>query len=516
MARVDLHVHSKYSNHPAEWFLQRLGAAESYTEPETIYRLARSRGMDFVTITDHNRIAASLELAERYPLYCFTGVESTAYFPEDGCKVHILVYGLNRDQFTAIQALRLNIYQLRDYLREQDLPCVVAHATYSINHRLTLEHLEKLILLFNNFEGRNGSRSSMHNDVLSQILLGLTPEDIARLQEKHGIDPWGLAPWCKGLTGGSDDHAGFFVGKTCTESQADSPAEFLQQLKKRRMQPQGRQNDFQGLTFAIYKIAYDFSQHKSTPFAQSTISDLTRYLFSEKKLGLKDRIRLSKMKSQKDNCIYQSIVKLIETGRTLDQHDIDSRLDLLYDCISDISDQYFRSLLEPLTSNIEELDILEIIQGLSSAIPGIFLSVPFFSSFRHMFGDRQLLNRLEQSLGKQSRTRPKRILWLTDTLTDLNGVSMTLQTIARLAEEKGYDIRVMASLGDDQLSADLPQSTLLVPPLHSFRLPHYEQLTINVPSVLRTLKAVYAFNPDEVYISTPGPLGLLGLQLAKL
>ena len=50
MAQIDLHVHSKYSNHPSEWFLQRLGASESYTEPETIYKLARQRGMDFVTI----------------------------------------------------------------------------------------------------------------------------------------------------------------------------------------------------------------------------------------------------------------------------------------------------------------------------------------------------------------------------------------------------------------------------------------------------------------------------------
>ncbi|MFO7577919.1 MAG: hypothetical protein R6W66_09360 [Pelovirga sp.] len=38
--------------------------------------------MDFVTITDHNRIKASLELVEKYPDRCFSGVESTAAFPE--------------------------------------------------------------------------------------------------------------------------------------------------------------------------------------------------------------------------------------------------------------------------------------------------------------------------------------------------------------------------------------------------------------------------------------------------
>lgn len=516
MAKIDLHVHSKYSNHPSEWFLQRLGAAESYSDPETVYNLARSRGMDFVTVTDHNCMKASLELTKKYPETCFTGVETTAYFPEDNCKIHILIYGLNQDQFAVIQTLRANIYQLRDYLRDQNLACVVAHATYSINQKLKLDHLEKLILLFNTFEGRNGSRSILHNDVLSRVLLGLTQSDINRLQSKHDLEPWGLSPWRKTLTGGSDDHAGIFIGKTYTEAPADSPAEFLVQLNLGLVKQQGRQNDFQGLTFAIYKIAYDFSQHKSTPFTQSTISDLTRYLFSDKKLSLKDRIRLSKMKSKKDNAIYQKIVKLIETTRSLEQHDIDTRIDLLYECIGEISDEYFRSLFESMTTEINEMDIIRMIQGLSSAIPGIFLSVPFFSSFKHMFGDRQLINSLDQSLGKHLRPRAKRILWLTDTLTDLNGVSMTLQTIGNLAEEKNYDIRLMACLNSEQLSSDLPQSTLLVPPLHSFRLPHYEQLQINIPSVLRTLKMVYDYNPDEVYISTPGPLGLLGILVGKM
>ena len=137
--------------------------------------MARKRGMDFVTVTDHNRIKASLELVKKHPKHCFTGVESTVYFPEDNCKVHVLIYGLDREQFIKIQKKRLNIYKLRDYLMQEDLACVVAHATYSVNGKLTLEHLEKLILLFNNFEGRNGSRSVLNNEVLTKVLKELTP-----------------------------------------------------------------------------------------------------------------------------------------------------------------------------------------------------------------------------------------------------------------------------------------------------------------------------------------------------
>lgn len=515
MALADLHVHSKYSNRPSEWFLQRIGASESYTEPETIYTLARKRGMDFVTITDHNRIKGSLELVEKYPDRCFTGVESTAYFPEDKCKVHILIFGFNSEQFDRIQELRQNIYLLRDYLMQEDLACIVAHATYAVGDHLTLDHLEKLLLLFNNFEGLNGSRSPLHNDTLCRVLSQLTAEDMARLTKKHGIRPWGAAPWKKGISGGSDDHAGFFIAKTRTNANATTPAQFIEQIKRGRMVPQGRQNNFQGLTFAIYKIAFDFSQQQSTAINHSMLSDLTRYLFSDEKLSFKDRLRLSRMRSQKNNRTYQSIVRVIETSRTLGQDDIDTRLELLYDCLSDISDEYFRSLLESLNSDIGEMDLLRIIAGVSSSIPGIFLAVPFFSAFRHMFGDRRLLDELVASVGHPEPARARKILWMTDTYTDLNGVSMTLQTIGRLADERCYPIRILSCLTEPQRD-DLPRASLVIPAMHSFRLPQYDPLTINVPSVLRMLKAAYDENPDEIYISTPGPVGVLGLLIGRL
>jgi predicted metal-dependent phosphoesterase TrpH len=83
MARVDCHVHSIFSDHPSEWFLQRIGTKESYSPPEFIYERAIKGGMTFVTLTDHNTIDGVMQLREKYPSKVFTGVESTAYFPEN-------------------------------------------------------------------------------------------------------------------------------------------------------------------------------------------------------------------------------------------------------------------------------------------------------------------------------------------------------------------------------------------------------------------------------------------------
>jgi len=43
--RVDLHVHSKYSTRPPQWFLQKIGCPESFTEPLHLYKIAKQRGM---------------------------------------------------------------------------------------------------------------------------------------------------------------------------------------------------------------------------------------------------------------------------------------------------------------------------------------------------------------------------------------------------------------------------------------------------------------------------------------
>ena len=56
--KADLHVHSRFSTRPSYWVLQKLGCAESYVDPLSIYEYAQRKGMNFVTITDHNSPSA--------------------------------------------------------------------------------------------------------------------------------------------------------------------------------------------------------------------------------------------------------------------------------------------------------------------------------------------------------------------------------------------------------------------------------------------------------------------------
>jgi len=517
--KTDLHLHSKFSDRPSEWFLQRLGTSESYTEPDFVYDTAIQRGMDFVTITDHNKIDGAIYLKEKYPYKVFTGVEVTTYFPEDGCKIHLLIYGLDESQFESVQHLRENIYKLRDYIKKENLAYSVAHATYAVNNRLNITHIEKLILLFDVFEGINGSRSSLPNQVLIDTLANLTPDDIERLYKIYNIEPFSDTAWVKGLTGGSDDHAGIFIAKTYTEANVNSIDEFLDAIRTKKTICRGRENNFQGLAFAIYKIAYEFSKTKSSKFSNSPLSSFTEYIFEKDSLNIFDKFKLSKFKSKASKNggeVNNIIADLVDNIQSIQHMDIEDKLDILYDKITDLSDSFIRMMFSSLKEDLKDLNIVNVVKDLTFALPGIFLFIPFFSSFRHMFNDRNLAYELESSLGKKDKIKEKKILWFTDTINDLNGVSKTLQTISAIAEEQNYDIYIVASLDEDDDISDLSGNIIIIPPVYSFSLPFYKTLDIKVPSLLKTIKEVYKYNPDEIYISTPGPMGLAGLLIAKL
>ena len=299
MAKVDLHVHSKYSDHPSEWFLQRLGTSESYTEPEYIYTTAKQRGMNLVTISDHNSIQGALELKKRHPEDCFVSVESTAYFPEDGCKIHILLFDITEEQFEHIEALRKDIYLLRDYIKEENIAYSVAHATYSVNGAVTAEHLEKLILLFDVFETINGGRNERNNNEWTRYLSSLTREDTEGLQQRHRIEPMSVTPWIKGFTAGSDDHAGIFIGKTWTSSEASTVEEFIHSIRTRKTAAHGRHHNFHSMTFMIYKIAFDFLRIRHNGSVPGPVSLVLDGLFNEKELDLKGAFALKRIQKKK-------------------------------------------------------------------------------------------------------------------------------------------------------------------------------------------------------------------------
>src|SRR5919206_1777135 len=115
MSRCDLHVHSRFSARSEEWLFRRFDFPDSCTEPAELYAELRRRGMDFVTITDHDCIEGSLAIANKP--HTFISEQVTTYFPQDPCKIHVLVWGITEAQHADIVIVRDNILALQRYLQ---------------------------------------------------------------------------------------------------------------------------------------------------------------------------------------------------------------------------------------------------------------------------------------------------------------------------------------------------------------------------------------------------------------
>ena len=518
MIRADLHVHSCHSRHASEWFLQRIGAQESYTEVETLYRDAKRRGAHFVTITDHNSIDGALELLAAHPQDCFVSTEATSYFPEDGCKVHILCYGITPGQFDAIQKTRENIYNLRDYLRVENIACSVAHATFSVNGRLTVTHIEKLILLFDVFEGINGTRGRVGNVVWQEVLRHLTPAHIAQLAAKHHIEPWGPESWIKGLTGGSDDHAALFIGATYTLAPAATLPEFLDALRTKRTQPGGRYGDHKSLAYAIFKVASEYARRKGG--AKGLPGLLTSILFDEKGPDLRERILVKKLgltRSTRDRMLARFLETLMEVTRAGDQHGPEWEVEHAYAALTTLLDDCVAEIVRSLERSVRGEEASDLLQYVTVVLPAALFAAPFFSTLYYLHRSREINNALLQTFAPPTMRPNTRVLWFSDTLTDLNGVSVTLREVANCAQRLDRPLQLVGCLTpQEQQQAPAIPGTLNLPCIYSVTPDFYNAHTLRVPSLLRSIDLIAAYHPDRIVVSTPGPVGLVGLAAARL
>src|ERR1700756_5803688 len=97
-----MHCHSTASTESLLGVQRAVGLPECATPPEEVYELARRRGMDFVTITDHDTIAGALEL-DHLP-DTFISEELTVWFKGEPQAVHVLCYGITQDDHEWLQA----------------------------------------------------------------------------------------------------------------------------------------------------------------------------------------------------------------------------------------------------------------------------------------------------------------------------------------------------------------------------------------------------------------------------
>ena len=232
--KLDTHVHTVYSGYSTIKPIAPI-VRESYNSVDRVYRLAKERGMDLVTITDHDTIDGALTIADRPDV--IVGCEVTGIFPEDDVRVHLGVLGISEAQFREIQRLRQDVRELLPYLRHQRIFTSVNHVASRINGRITASHIAALLPWVDGLEIRNGSRLSSQNRTAAAIAVA------------HG----------KVGVAGSDSHTTRGIGRTWVEVPgAASRDEFLAGLRTGHGRVGGREGHYFTMASDICRIASGF------------------------------------------------------------------------------------------------------------------------------------------------------------------------------------------------------------------------------------------------------------------
>lgn len=210
--RADLHVHSSHSGQSGN--LRFLRSRDCYSAPEQVYQTARARGMDLVTITDHDSIDGCLELLDRLPGASdfIIGEEVSCRLPEGDLEIHLGVYGLDEQLHRDLQPLRGNVFEVTGYLRQQKVFFCLNHLLHFYGGQVTLPAYLRLLDEMPGLEARNGTMLAAHNRLVERIADGYTGKT-----------------WSK--IGGTDAHTLRRIGRTWTEANAGNKEEFLEALR---------------------------------------------------------------------------------------------------------------------------------------------------------------------------------------------------------------------------------------------------------------------------------------------
>src|SRR5262249_32986574 len=160
LIRCDLHVHSRHSGAATLPVLRHL-ARECYSEPRAVYEVARERGMDLVTLTDHDTIAGALEL-EALP-GTFVSEELTCFAPSGG-ELHLGVFDIRERDHHVLQARRRALESLSAYAAERRIPVCLNHPFSALTGRREDGEIEAGLRGATHVETLNGMMSAGSNE----------------------------------------------------------------------------------------------------------------------------------------------------------------------------------------------------------------------------------------------------------------------------------------------------------------------------------------------------------------
>jgi glycosyltransferase involved in cell wall biosynthesis/predicted metal-dependent phosphoesterase TrpH len=529
VSRVDMHCHSSASEVSRLGVQRAVGLPECATPPQEVYELAKRRGMDFVTITDHDTIAGVLEIAERPDV--FVSEELTAHFRgEPRAAVHVLCYGIDPDDHAWLQANRGDVEACARYMHERKIVCALAHPYYTVEAPLTARHRRRLADAFAIWEVRNGARARELN----------RPAAIY-IATNDGIG-----------IGGSDDHAGVDIGRTWTEAPlAGSPAQFLAHVRAGDVRGRGEQGGAAKWAHAAIALAArtlgsgprgaeaDGRQPTRDPWPLSTSRDGSSEGDSAGGESGGERSRSRDEQSPEPRTVLTMAQRLLREGDArqgaigadltpadarsllrawlaavgldeLDEHGLIAYMQEERFTHADLHRRACRAHERKLRAAVESVvgalvapsgapqaGGIDAMGAAMTVFEGCIAAIPYAPAAAFLGSEKSKLDSREGEA--------PRVAILADGIGSTHGVSRTLEEIRRRGVP-GYEIEV---IGTD------PDVDRRLSAVAEVDVPFYPGLQIGVPSLPAAVETLAEGAFDAIHVCSPGPVGVAGALVAR-
>jgi glycosyltransferase involved in cell wall biosynthesis/predicted metal-dependent phosphoesterase TrpH len=476
--RVDLHCHSTASAVSRLGVQRALGLPECATPPEEVYELAKRRGMDFVTISDHDTIDGALTIAHHQDV--FVSEELTAHFRgEPRAMVHVLCFDITADDHGWLQEHSGDVEECAEYMAAREIACALAHPFYAVGAPLRSRHRRRLAELFGVWETRNGSRAPELN----------MPAGI--YVETHG----GTA------IGGSDDHAGVDVGRTYTEAPpAATPSEFLEHVRAGRVNPAGEQGSTEKWAHAAMALTVRALGHEGE---RSALDPITVLKIAERLLREGDAREGDGPNDLRPGDARALLRAWLESVGLdgLSEGDLVAYMQQDSFSHADLYRRARRAHERRLRGAIEAAFAAAGRGELKTVGPLLFdaclPAIPYAPSAAFVARERAKLT---------SRDRePPRIAIVADGIGAMHGVTRTIEEIRERGVE-GFEIEV---IGTD------PNVDRRLPAVADLEIPHYAGIKVGVPSLPAAVDAITAGRYDMIHVCSPGPSAIAAVLVAR-
>jgi glycosyltransferase involved in cell wall biosynthesis/predicted metal-dependent phosphoesterase TrpH len=478
-----MHCHSSASQISKLGVQRAVGLPECATPPEEVYALAKRRGMDFVTITDHDTIDGALQISDRPDV--FISEELTAHFRGEPQAVHVLCYAITPEDHDWLQSNRGDVELCAAYMYEREITCALAHPYYTVGAPLTARHRRRLAELFGIWEIRNGARARELNRPAATYIATL--------------DGVGI--------GGSDDHAGIDIGRTWTEAPAAAtPAEFLAHLRAGAVSARGAQGSAAKWAHAAIVLAARAlgggrgTEDVAQPDPARVMTMVSRLLSEgDARHGAVG----NDLTPQDARCLLQAWLAAVELD------DLDERGLIAYMQEDDFShsdlyrracrahERKLRAAIEhAVTAASGQAEILPAALGL---FQGCIAAIPYAPATAFLANERSKLDR-----GADDAEKP-RVAIIADGISSTHGVTRTIEEI-RQRGVAGFEIEVV---GTD------PEVDRRLSSVADIEVPFYPGLEIGVPSLTAAVETLADGCFDAIHVCSPGPAGVAGALLAR-